>query len=104
MAAARGDARHRRDMVGFQRVLHAQQKPQPQNSEHVSPDGSNVVIAATNATRLRCERSEAIQLSSFLRGKMDCFATLAMTPCISYATRHRICQSKVRAEGSGVTA
>ena len=35
MAAARGDAGHRRDMVGLERVLHAQQKPQPQNSEHV---------------------------------------------------------------------
>lgn len=33
----RGDTRHRRDMIGLQRMLHAEQKPQPQNSEHVSP-------------------------------------------------------------------
>ena len=37
LAAARGDARDRRDMVGLQRVLHAQQKTQPQNSEHTTP-------------------------------------------------------------------
>ncbi len=37
LAAARGNAGDRRDMVGFQRVLHAQQKTQSQNAEHLSP-------------------------------------------------------------------
>ena len=37
VGAARGDRGHRRDMVGLERVLHAQQKSQPQNSEHLSP-------------------------------------------------------------------
>ena len=34
VAAARGDARNRRDMVGLERMLHAEQKSQSQNSEH----------------------------------------------------------------------
>ena len=34
MAAARGDAGDGGDMIGLERMLHAQQKPQPQNSEH----------------------------------------------------------------------
>jgi hypothetical protein len=34
--AARGDAGHRRDVVGLERVLHAEQKSQSQNSEHLS--------------------------------------------------------------------
>ena len=55
MAAARGDARHRRDMVGFQRVLHAQQKPEPQNSEHVSPACSPVIA---------CDKREAFAQGS----------------------------------------
>ena len=67
LAAARGDAGHRRDMVGFQRVLHAQQKPQPQNSEHVSPARSLNVIAS------------AAKQSHLLARKVDCFAALAMT-------------------------
>ena len=37
VGAARGDRGHRRDMVGLERVLHAEQKSKPQNSEHVSP-------------------------------------------------------------------
>src|SRR6202011_4204400 len=37
VGAARGDAGLRRDMVAFERVLHAEQKPQPKNSEHLSP-------------------------------------------------------------------
>ena len=34
MAAACGDAGYGGDMIGLERMLHAQQKPQPQNSEH----------------------------------------------------------------------
>ena len=37
MAAARGDAGDGGDMIGLERMLHAQQKPQPQNSEHTPP-------------------------------------------------------------------
>jgi hypothetical protein len=37
MGAARGDAGDRRDMIGLERVLHAQQKPEPQNSKHILP-------------------------------------------------------------------
>ncbi len=33
----RGDAGDGRDVVGLERVLHAQQKAKPQNSEHVQP-------------------------------------------------------------------
>ncbi len=36
IAAAGGDAGHRRDVVGFQRMLHAEQKAESQNSEHPS--------------------------------------------------------------------
>jgi hypothetical protein len=34
---ARGDAGDRRNMVDLKRVLHAQQKPEPQNSKHAQP-------------------------------------------------------------------
>ena len=37
MAAARGDAGYGGDMIGLERMLHAQQKPQPKNSEHTPP-------------------------------------------------------------------
>ena len=37
IAAARGDARYRRDVIGLECVLHAQQKSQPQNSKHLFP-------------------------------------------------------------------
>ena len=37
MAAARGDAGDGGDVIGLERMLHAQQKPQPQNSEHTPP-------------------------------------------------------------------
>jgi hypothetical protein len=35
--ASRGNAGHRRDMVGLERVLHSKKKAETQNSEH-SPD------------------------------------------------------------------
>src|SRR6476646_490168 len=35
LAAACGDAGHRGDMIGLERMLHAEQKSQPQNSEHL---------------------------------------------------------------------
>ena len=35
LSAARGDAGHRGDMIGLERVLHTEQKPQSQNSEHL---------------------------------------------------------------------
>ena len=71
-AAARGDAGHRRDMVGFQRVLHAQQKPQPQNSEHVSPARSNLNVIARSAVTKQSSSSTGAR-------RLDCFAALAMT-------------------------
>ena len=37
MAAARGDAGDGGDMIGLERMLHAQQKPKPQNPEHTPP-------------------------------------------------------------------
>src|SRR6266516_8211449 len=37
MAAARGDAGDGGDVIGLERMLHAQQKPQPKNSEHTPP-------------------------------------------------------------------
>ena len=37
LSAARGDAGHRGDMIGLERVLHTEQKPQSQNSEHLPP-------------------------------------------------------------------
>ena len=37
MAAACGDAGYGGNMIGFERVLHAHQKPQPKNSEHTPP-------------------------------------------------------------------
>ena len=36
MGAARGDAGDGRDMIGLERVLHAEQKTKPQNSEHAA--------------------------------------------------------------------
>src|SRR3954454_5360228 len=46
VGAARGDAGDSGDMIGLERVLHAQQKTQSQNSEHLSP-----------ARPTRCRRS-----------------------------------------------
>jgi hypothetical protein len=37
VSTARGDAGHRGDMIGLERVLHPKQKPQSQNSEHAPP-------------------------------------------------------------------
>ena len=37
VATARSNAGHGGDMIGFERMLHTQQKPKPQNSEHMSP-------------------------------------------------------------------
>ena len=37
LAAARGDAGYGGDMVRFERMLHAEQKAEPQNSEHAPP-------------------------------------------------------------------
>ena len=34
---AGGNARHRRDVIGLQRMLHSEQKAEPQNSEHALP-------------------------------------------------------------------
>jgi hypothetical protein len=34
VAAARGDAGHRSDVIGLERMLQAQKKPETQNSEH----------------------------------------------------------------------
>src|SRR6185369_5463772 len=36
-AAAGGDAGDRRDVIGLERMLHAQQKPKPQNCKHTRP-------------------------------------------------------------------
>ncbi len=43
-AAARGDAGYGGDVIGLERVLHAQQKPQPKNSEHTPPAHPRVYI------------------------------------------------------------
>src|SRR5207302_5015930 len=40
MAAAHRDAGHGGDMIGFERMLHAQQESKPQNSEHWPPTRS----------------------------------------------------------------
>jgi hypothetical protein len=37
MAATCGDAGHGGDVIGFKRMLHTQQKPKSQNSEHEPP-------------------------------------------------------------------
>jgi hypothetical protein len=44
MAAARGDAGDRGDVIGLERMLHAQQKPQPKNSEHTPPAHLSVEV------------------------------------------------------------
>src|SRR5260370_12391893 len=38
VGSASGNARHRRDVIGFERMLHSEQKADPQNSEHALPD------------------------------------------------------------------
>jgi hypothetical protein len=38
VGSARRNTRHRRDVIGFERMLHSQQKADPQNSEHKLPD------------------------------------------------------------------
>ena len=35
--APRGDARHRRDVIGFERMLHAEQETEAENSKHADP-------------------------------------------------------------------
>ncbi len=49
MAAARGDAGYGGDVVGLERVLHAQQKPKPQNSEHMPP--ARVAVASNTRSQ-----------------------------------------------------
>src|ERR1700732_4400775 len=50
---ASGKARHRRDMIGFERMLHSEQKPDTQDSEHALPDLTLTNnIQATVASRL----------------------------------------------------
>ena len=34
VAAARSDARHSRNVIGLERMLHADHKPQPQDTNH----------------------------------------------------------------------
>ena len=38
VAPSGGNAGHRRDVIGFERVLHSEQKAKPQYSEHAFPD------------------------------------------------------------------
>jgi len=38
VGSAGGYARHSRDVIGFERMLHAEQKADPQDPEHVLPD------------------------------------------------------------------
>src|SRR5579872_6243362 len=38
---AGGDARDRRDMIGFQRMLHSQEKAKPEDPEHALPDSTD---------------------------------------------------------------
>src|SRR5260370_36423077 len=38
VGSASGNARHRRDVIGFERMLNSEQKADPQNSEHAVPD------------------------------------------------------------------
>ena len=55
MAAARGDAGYGGDMIGLERMLHAQQKPQPKNSEHTPPVHSvslKLILTAFSYRRL----------------------------------------------------
>src|SRR6476620_1891102 len=56
MAAPRGDAGDGRDMIGFERMLHPQQKPKPQNSEHNSPTRFSAPFMRTRGSH-RFERS-----------------------------------------------
>jgi hypothetical protein len=53
MAAAGSDAGHGRDVIGFERMLHAQQKPEPQNSEHTPPALPSLRALRSNHTFLR---------------------------------------------------
>ena len=69
MAAARGDARHRRDMVGFQRVLHTRET-QTQNSEHVSPARLSLVIASQRVGAKRRPMTGSAKQSSLPRKKV----------------------------------
>ena len=55
MAAARGDAGHRGDMIGLERVLHSQQKPKPQNSEHKVPYSPRPGFIASAARPVRAK-------------------------------------------------
>ena len=52
MAAARGDAGDGGDVIGLERMLHAQQKTQPQNSEHTPPDNSCLIHLAPADSRI----------------------------------------------------
>ena len=88
-AAPRRDARHRRDMIGLQRVLHPQQKPQPQNSEHLSPAGS------TSSLRGAQRRSNPVSFLARRAGLLRFARNDGLNSF--YDTHHRICQSKVRA-------
>ena len=66
-------------MVGLQRMLHAEQKPQPQNTEHFFPCSPNTVVAGPTgrANARPMARNDGLK-------------------CL-YGIRHHLCQSNIRA-------
>jgi hypothetical protein len=52
LRTAGSNARHRRDMIGFERMLHSQNKAEPQNSEHTLPDFVGLLLSESGLTTL----------------------------------------------------
>jgi hypothetical protein len=71
IAPPRGDTGDRRDMIDLQRVLHAQEKPKPENSKHAvaRPHLSQRSIANFHAGLKPLARSESMPPGSLRRGR-----------------------------------
>src|SRR5712671_7729561 len=65
VGAARGNAGHRGDVIGLERMLHAQKKPETQNSEHTPPACSRRIVARGTSHRLRVRTTPKSETSGF---------------------------------------
>src|SRR5258705_4277690 len=59
VSSARGDAGYRGDMISLERVLHTEQKPQSQNSEHV-PRSPHRVASNCNSHQREEQSDDAV--------------------------------------------
>jgi hypothetical protein len=91
MRATRGDAGDGRDMIGLERVLHAEQKTKPQNSEHCSPTR---VIAHQTPSLFRCQVAFAAKPRSISRPCVNFVLNLRRRNCPTVWIPHKAVTSR----------